>query len=533
MATLEQWSSSVSASDSFDSTPTSGNLLVSVFGIRYSSGGPVGTTTAPSGWTNAWASNITPMEAHTGALAYKVSTGSESGTIAWSYSTASGAFSTMLMEWSGITDPILDKTSVNGSGSSNTSSIATGSTGTLSDSSGVAVVVGLDRSLPDGTSLTVNSGFTELMDMGPNSPGFGYNMSANYLNLTATTALNVTITGGNSRMGAGIAVFVPNGAPPPPTIPETVSDLAGTPSNTEVTLTWTAPADGGSAIVDYEYRVDGGVWTSILSVTTGYVVTGLTNGVLYNFEVRAINGVGASLSSNLVSYTPVAPPSEVVEIYQDFESFADGATFVSDGWTASGTAGSWLVYDTNVGLDEQQKIIYPSVGSGTSFITYDVGANDHVVVRASKRAGNQLGGPITHYLNTNNFLLVEMVQSESAIKLYKRIAGVYTEIGIETGISFTLDAFYELSIEVEGDQCRMYRDGVLKATATLSPSDLAALGTRVGFFSELNQSNFGFIEAVSYHPTTGPILKRWNGFAWVAAIIKHGTVWSAVSIRNF
>lgn len=43
------------------------------------------------------------------------------------------------------------------------------------------------------------------------------------------------------------------------TVPDAVSDLAGTPGNAQVVLTWTAPADGGDAITDYvvDYRVSG------------------------------------------------------------------------------------------------------------------------------------------------------------------------------------------------------------------------------------------------------------------------------------
>lgn len=42
-----------------------------------------------------------------------------------------------------------------------------------------------------------------------------------------------------------------------PTVPAAVTNLAGTAGNAQVPLTWTAPADGGSAITDYivQYRV--------------------------------------------------------------------------------------------------------------------------------------------------------------------------------------------------------------------------------------------------------------------------------------
>ena len=97
------------------------------------------------------------------------------------------------------------------------------------------------------------------------------------------------------------------------TAPAQITDLSASPGDTEVALSWTTPNDGGSAITDYEYRVDGGTWASTGSATPGYTVTGLTNGVSYDFEVRAINAVGGGPASNLVSATPTAPtvPTQV------------------------------------------------------------------------------------------------------------------------------------------------------------------------------------------------------------------------------
>ena len=50
---------------------------------------------------------------------------------------------------------------------------------------------------------------------------------------------------------------LPKGAAGPTSAPDAVDDLATTPGDTEAVLTWTAPADDGSAITDYvvEYRV--------------------------------------------------------------------------------------------------------------------------------------------------------------------------------------------------------------------------------------------------------------------------------------
>lgn len=64
-----------------------------------------------------------------------------------------------------------------------------------------------------------------------------------------------------------------------------------------VTLAWTVPDNGGDAITRYQYRwrVDGeafGDWLDA-ALGTSATVEELVNGVAYEFEVRAVNGIGA------------------------------------------------------------------------------------------------------------------------------------------------------------------------------------------------------------------------------------------------
>ena len=94
----------------------------------------------------------------------------------------------------------------------------------------------------------------------------------------------------------------------------------------QVALSWEAPEnDGGFAITDYEYRINGrGGWVSIGSTLTTYTVTGLVNGTTYVFQVRAVNAAGRSLPSNPAEATPRATAA------LDFAHFANGAGIISD-----------------------------------------------------------------------------------------------------------------------------------------------------------------------------------------------------------
>ena len=114
---------------------------------------------------------------------------------------------------------------------------------------------------------------------------------------------------------------------PSQTAPDAPTNLIAEAADAAVTLTWDAPEDdGGSAITDYEYRINGqGDWISIGSTDTTTTVTGLVNDTVYTFEVRAVNGIGRSQpSSDPVETTPRMP------VALAFAHFANGAEIISD-----------------------------------------------------------------------------------------------------------------------------------------------------------------------------------------------------------
>ena len=134
--------------------------------------------------------------------------------------------------------------------------------------------------------------------------------------------------------GAVCATRPPRGGGPPggdgprtsaPGAPRNLTVVGG---NGEVVLSWDAPEnDGGAAITDYEYRINGqNPWISTGSTETTHTVTGLVNGTEYTFQVRAVNRVGKSFAPSQVETTPEAP--EVFTL--DFAHFANGNGTTSD-----------------------------------------------------------------------------------------------------------------------------------------------------------------------------------------------------------
>lgn len=129
--------------------------------------------------------------------------------------------------------------------------------------------------------------------------------------LTNGTAYDFRVSAVNG-IGQGAVSNVASATPTPAaTVPGAVQNLAGTAGEQEVVLTWNVPAsDGGDAIIDYvvsykETSMPG--YTSFsdgVSATTGATVTGLTEGVSYDFRVAAVNGVGTGPNSDISGYTP-------------------------------------------------------------------------------------------------------------------------------------------------------------------------------------------------------------------------------------
>ncbi len=90
--------------------------------------------------------------------------------------------------------------------------------------------------------------------------------------------------------------------------PDAPTDLTATARHQSAELTWTAPADGGAPIDRYtvERQTGGGGWGDPVTTTaTSVVVDGLTNGVAYEFRVRAENAAGPGPWSAVATATPI------------------------------------------------------------------------------------------------------------------------------------------------------------------------------------------------------------------------------------
>ena len=172
-----------------------------------------------------------------------------------------------------------------------------------------------------------------------NGPGTTYS----HTGLAAGTTRHYRVSAINTN-GAGAASNVDD-ATTGTSVPGAPTGLMATANgNTQIDLSWTAPAsDGGSAITGYRIEISpngNSSWTTHLANTSGtgttYAHTGLAAGTTRHYRVSAINTNGAGAASNVDGATtgttvPGAPTGLVAT--------ASGNTRINLSWTAPASDG--------------------------------------------------------------------------------------------------------------------------------------------------------------------------------------------------
>ena len=162
----------------------------------------------------------------------------------------------------------------------------------------------------------------------------------------------------------------------PEAVPGVPGNLQANAGNGQVTLTWEAPASGGT-VKRYEWRIGEGIWADIANsdaMTTSHVATGLTNGQWYQFQVRAANDAAVGSSAQVLA-TPTMQVTGPITIsaIADFTEFptASRGVIVTATHRDSTTAlryrvepVGWLPYGIRVGPTEATDLV-----SGTSEVT--------------------------------------------------------------------------------------------------------------------------------------------------------------------
>ena len=223
---------------------------------------------------------------------------------------------------------------------------------------------------------------------------------ATFTNLTHTTGGTYTLSFASTSPSTLTSVtsssFTTTAAPDAPT------GLSGTAGDTQVALTWTAPAyAGSSAITDYivQYSSNSGsTWTTFtdgVSTTTSSTVTGLTNGTSYLFKVSAVNSVGTGSAVTSSAVTPATRPSAVTAL-----TITYGNTSRADlSWSAPASSGTSAITDYIITVTSTSGVVTEfadgvSTNTSVSVTGLSPSCTKNVGYTIGVRAKNDLGlGP--------------------------------------------------------------------------------------------------------------------------------------------
>ena len=272
----------------------------------------------------------------------------------------------------------------------------------------VAVVPAAAPNAPTALSATSGNGeatisFTAGSDGGSPITNYAYELDGNgtWIPLSpAVTASPVTITGltngttytvklrainavGNGAASAsGVSVSPQAVAPSAPTTP------VATRGDASISVAFTAGANGGAPITNYEYELDGsGTWIAFspAQTTSPVTISGLTNGTAHTVKVRAVNTVGSgAASSSTSSVTPAALPSAPT-----IAGATAGNGSASIAFTAGATGGS-AITNYEYSTDNGSNWVTPSPAVTTSPLSI-TGLTGGTTYQVKLRAVNAVG----------------------------------------------------------------------------------------------------------------------------------------------
>jgi hypothetical protein len=192
-------------------------------------------------------------------------------------------------------------------GSSNLSSAVGGGVINASAAGSKFIILTASATFLNAGTKRIFKDATNIEHLELNSTGntfiLGYPLTVKNLTLTAgaidNTTNNIIIPfGGNLVVGTGTTTVDLDAS-----LPSAPTNVVATAGNAQASVVFTAPANGGSAIVSYTVRAFPG-GRVVTGSTSPIVITGLTNETAYTFTVTAQNDLGdgdASQVSNQVT----------------------------------------------------------------------------------------------------------------------------------------------------------------------------------------------------------------------------------------
>ena len=316
--------------------------------------------------------------------------------------------------------------------------------------------------------------------------------------LTNGTTYDIEIRAVNAA-GPGAASAVAAGIPV--TVPAAPVVNAVTPENGALGVTFAPGSNGGAAVSEYDYSLNGGTtWISTGSTATNFTISGLTNGTSYPVEVRSVNGQGDSSPSAAVSGTPATVPSQPT-----ITGVTRANATISVSYSVASTGGSAISsyqYSTDGGTTWQTAgttanplVITALSTNGATLIVN--GTSYPIEIRAVNAVGESLASTTVNVAPATvpSAPVVTLTSADGAITVgattsnnggspitgvdYSLNAGAFTSAGT-LGVSFTITGLTngtQYSVSVRDDNA--IGDGASSAPQDATPSTVPGQPTNV------------------------------------------------------
>lgn len=215
----------------------------------------------------------------------------------------------------------------------------------------------------------------------------------------AQTTTSVTITGlangteysiqlkAKTDVGVSAASATVTGTPGG--VPAEPTGLSGVGGNQTIYVLFTAGNNGGSAITNYEYSIDGAPFTAFGPAQTTSPVEisgiGLSNGTPYSVQLKAVNAIGAGIASSTVIVTPTTNTLNTSGLLVELDA-SNASSYSGSGttWTNLQSSGSYSATLQNA----------PTFDGTNKYFTFD-GNNQIAQIAAAAAINPTIGSSFT------------------------------------------------------------------------------------------------------------------------------------------
>ncbi len=259
--------------------------------------------------------------------------------------------------------------------------------------------------------------------------------------LSNGTTYNVQIKAVNA-VGDGTATV--STAATPATTPSAPTITGITAGNAQISVAFTAGASGGSSITNYKYSTDGGSTFTAVSpaaTTSPITITGLSNGISYNVQIKAVNAIGDGTATASTAGTPATTPGAPTIGTATAGNGQATITFtapVSNGgsaitsYTATSTPGSIIGTLNQAGSGT---ITVTGLTNGTAY-TFTVKANNAAGVSTASGPSNS----ITPALTSPNATAATSILANGFTANWDAVTGASSGYLLDVSTSATFEA---------------------------------------------------------------------------------------------